>query len=170
MLDASHVLMTSVRRPRGQGLYELSMRLVDTRTGVILWEEQGDRLVSGLRGNIFPSAGKVSRSKDLSGIWRDPVLLNQFEVTDDGENVSIKLIRSDHISEFELRGHFVDDIVRVDSCFIRFKAGNRRHSIDATIKQITEKKYEIRHDTIAVNGYGAVYRGPRQTFIMERSE
>lgn len=44
LLGISHVLLFRVRTPHSQGMYELSMRLVDVRSGRLLWEGQADRL------------------------------------------------------------------------------------------------------------------------------
>ena len=43
LIGASHLLLTSIRKPERRGRYQLSMRLVDVRTGAILWEDQADR-------------------------------------------------------------------------------------------------------------------------------
>ena len=43
LIGASHLLLTSIRKPDRRGRYQLSMRLVDVRTGAILWEDQADR-------------------------------------------------------------------------------------------------------------------------------
>ncbi len=43
LVAASHVLITEIRTPERLGMYQLSMRLIDVHSGVILWEDQGDR-------------------------------------------------------------------------------------------------------------------------------
>lgn len=171
MLDATHILLAQVRRPKDQGSYELSMRLVDARTGVILWEEQGDRRDMGLIQSQSMSMMSERKSKVLAGNWRDHTLGNEFEVTDDGENVRIKLTRSSHVREFELGAHYVNGTLKADSCFIVFNTGSgKRHPIEASIKMLSDSKCEIRHQTIQVNNYGAVYRGSYETVVLERSK
>jgi hypothetical protein len=168
MLDATHVVMATVRAPKATGHYELSMRLVDTRTGVILWEVQGDRVVPGVVENQAASS-KPAPPKDLSGQWRDPIFHNRFEIKDDGENLNVRLFQSNTVSEFELRGHHDKDAIKVDSCFITFKTGSgKRHTIEATFKRISNSKCELRYETVNVNSYGAIYRGSKETTILER--
>lgn len=61
MIDATHILLTSIRKPSAQGTYELSMRLVDARTGRILWEDIGDRRFSDVM--LTPSSEVRAQSE-----------------------------------------------------------------------------------------------------------
>lgn len=63
MLDATHILLTSMRKPRGTGTYELSMRLVDARTGRIIWEDLGDRRFSDVMLTV-PTETKAQTETD----------------------------------------------------------------------------------------------------------
>ncbi len=79
MLDATHILLTSIRRPHAQGTYELSMRLVDARTGRIVWEDIGDRRFSDViltvppETNAQPDADKqLNKSESPAPLKSEP--------------------------------------------------------------------------------------------------
>jgi tetratricopeptide (TPR) repeat protein len=44
LVPASHLLITELRTPETSGRYQMSMRLIDVSSGIIVWTEQGDRL------------------------------------------------------------------------------------------------------------------------------
>ena len=79
MLDATHLLLSSIRRPHAQGTYELSMRLVDARTGRIVWEDLGDRRFTDVMLTVPPETNaqsvadkQVLKSESSSPVKSDP--------------------------------------------------------------------------------------------------
>ncbi|MDZ4687793.1 MAG: hypothetical protein SH850_22200, partial [Planctomycetaceae bacterium] len=64
-LDATHILVAEIDEPEGPGRFRLSMRLIDVRTGQVLWAANGDETAPKTDGynKFILNSGRIARVK-----------------------------------------------------------------------------------------------------------
>jgi hypothetical protein len=94
LVQATHILLTEVGAAEGEGYYRVAMKLVDVRTGEIVWTDHADR--------IDPATPERLRYTDLTGTWKT-AQGDKLEVTSTKKKVALKLA-GDHplLEDFSL--------------------------------------------------------------------
>jgi hypothetical protein len=148
MDQASHILLADISPPRGTGSYHLAMRLVDFRTGSIVWSDNGDREV--FAGNPFIPNG--TPPIPLAGVWKCAGNPMSLRVTEKDRDITFKMIAPGaEFTEFEILGKRNGNAIKVTTCFVVYQpqlkmaAGN--HPRRAEVVIVNDKKIIVKAQT-----------------------
>ncbi len=85
--QATHLLLADIGPPQAGGSYRLSMRLIDVRTGQMLWTDHADRDV--YRGNMFDLPGK--NPVPLVGEWVAQGSKAKLKIAESGQIITTSI-------------------------------------------------------------------------------
>jgi len=172
LVHATHLLLTEIDKPHHTGTYHLAMRLVDVRTGEIVWADNGDHLIPG-KQFFVPRTKSSTGSGDaatIAGRWRCPGTSAVIEVKETNDRIHVSLVSHAFFERFELFARRRGRQCSVTSCYVTFKDDrfSRQHAISAEMKVIDESHLELSSQRAIGMGRVGVMFGPLEKVVFEK--
>ncbi len=138
LINATHLLIAEIDRAVDAGECQLAMRLIDVRTGAILWADNGDREMKRL-------TNAANSPTSLSGVWVSQDQRTRLQLIENKGQLTASLVSDNDLVAFTLSGSRIGDSVYVDHCSVVLTNDPARQSVavSADVKLVSANRIDI---------------------------